>query len=63
MGSEERWKGSVGPIDSARSEEALHIMTEERNILYTVKGRMAKWIGCIFCGGTLKSRTERPEFK
>ena len=37
----------IGRADNLRNEEALHIIMEERSILYTVKGRMAKWIGRI----------------
>jgi hypothetical protein len=30
-----------------RNEKALHIVQEERNILYTIKRRKANWIGYI----------------
>jgi hypothetical protein len=38
----------IGWTDNVRNEETLHIIKVERSILYTVKGRMAKWIGHIF---------------
>jgi len=33
--------------DRVKNEEALHRMEEERNILHTLKGRKANWIGHI----------------
>jgi hypothetical protein len=33
--------------DCMRNEEALHRVKEERNILHTIKGRKANWIGHI----------------
>jgi hypothetical protein len=33
--------------DRVRNEEVLHRVKEERNILHTVKGRKANWIGHI----------------
>jgi hypothetical protein len=33
--------------DHVRSEEALHRVIEERNIIHTVKRRKANWIGHI----------------
>jgi hypothetical protein len=35
------WTGRV------RNEEVLHGVQEERNILHTVKGRKANWIGHV----------------
>jgi hypothetical protein len=31
--------------DSVKNEEVLHTVTEEKNILHTIKGRKANWIG------------------
>jgi hypothetical protein len=31
-----------------RNEEVLHRVKEKRNILHTIKGRKATWIGHIF---------------
>jgi hypothetical protein len=33
--------------DRVRNEEVLHRVKEERNILHTIKGRKANWIGHI----------------
>jgi hypothetical protein len=33
--------------DHVRNEEVLHRVKKERNILHTIKGRKAKWIGHI----------------
>jgi hypothetical protein len=33
--------------DRVRNEEVLHRVTEERNIVHTIKGRKANWIGHI----------------
>jgi hypothetical protein len=33
--------------DRVRNEEVLHRIKEERNILHTIKGRKANWIGHI----------------
>jgi hypothetical protein len=33
--------------DRVRSEEVIHSVKEERNILHTVKGRKVNWIGHI----------------
>jgi hypothetical protein len=33
--------------DRVRNEEVLHRVKEERNIVHTIKRRMAKWIGHI----------------
>jgi hypothetical protein len=34
--------------ERVRNEEALHSVTEERNILHTIKRRKADWIGHTF---------------
>jgi len=34
--------------DHGRNEEVLHRIKEERNVLYTIKGRNYKWNGDIF---------------
>jgi hypothetical protein len=36
--------------DRVRNEEVLHRVKEDRNILHTVKGRKANWIGHILRG-------------
>jgi hypothetical protein len=33
--------------DRVRNEEVLHSAKEERNIVHTIKGRKANWIGHI----------------
>jgi hypothetical protein len=33
--------------DRVRNEEVLHRVKEERNIVHTIKGRKASWIGHI----------------
>jgi hypothetical protein len=37
-------------IDRVRNEEVLHRVKEERNILLSIKGRKANWIGQILRG-------------
>jgi hypothetical protein len=37
----------IGWNDCVRNEEVLHRVTEERNILHTIKKRKANWIGHI----------------
>jgi hypothetical protein len=37
----------VGSTDCVRSEEVLHGVKEDRNILHTIKRSKAKWIGHI----------------
>jgi hypothetical protein len=41
----------VGPI--VTNEEVLHRVKEERNIVHTIKGRKANWIGHILCRNCL----------
>jgi hypothetical protein len=35
--------------DCVRSQEVLHIVQEERNILHAIKRTKADWIGHILC--------------
>jgi hypothetical protein len=53
--------------DRVRNEEVLHRVKEERNILHTIQGRKANWIGHILrrncllkhvTEGKLEGRTE-----
>jgi hypothetical protein len=37
----------IGWTDRVRNEEVSHRVEEERNILHTIKGRRANWIGHI----------------
>jgi hypothetical protein len=39
--------------DRVRSGEVIHRVNEERNILHTVKGRKANWIGHSWRGNCL----------
>jgi len=39
----------ISLTDHVRNEEVLHTVNEDRNILYTIKGRKANWIGHILC--------------
>jgi hypothetical protein len=39
--------------DHMRNEEVLHRVKEEKNILHTIKRRMANWIGHILCRNCL----------
>jgi hypothetical protein len=39
--------------DRVRTEEVLHGVTEERNVLHTVERRKANWIGHILCRNCL----------
>jgi hypothetical protein len=37
----------ISLIDQVRNEEVLHTVNEDRNIVHTIKGRKANWIGHI----------------
>jgi hypothetical protein len=43
------WRGlkKISWTDRVRNEEVLHRVKEDRNILHTIKRRMANWIGHI----------------
>ena len=53
---EMRCRGRMEEIswtDRVRTEEVLHGVTEERNVLHTVERRKANWIGHILCRNCL----------
>jgi hypothetical protein len=42
------WRRKISWTNRVRNEEVLHRVTEERNVLYTIKRRKATWIGHIW---------------
>jgi hypothetical protein len=44
---------NISWTDHVRNEEVLHRVKKERNILHTIKGRKANWIGHILCRNCL----------
>jgi len=47
------WKMEISWTDRVRHEEVIQRVRKERNILHTIQGRKANWIGHIFCRNCL----------